>query len=179
VVTATPNAAGTRVTYSAAGSYDPDGSIAGYEWDFGDGTAATGATVTHTYSNIGQVDLPTLIVTDNQGALGFAAAPPVKVTYGFTGWQPPIANRRPTSAQAGQALPFKWQLTDPFGKPVTDLSVVTGYAFDQSGATFQLAFSDGQYVLVGNTPKAWAGTTRTFTLSLNDNSTHTATISFK
>ncbi|WP_082115233.1 PxKF domain-containing protein [Lentzea aerocolonigenes] len=179
VASAQANAAGTTVVYSAAGSYDPDGTIVNYEWDFSDGTTAAGPTVEHTYTNIGKVDLPSLIVTDNRGGLGFAAAPPVKVTYAFDGWRPPVANDRPTDTKAGDTVPLKWKLRDPLGRPVTDLKVITGYAFDTAGASFTVKFEDGQFVVLAKTPKQWANTTKTFTLKLNDDTTHTAVIRFK
>jgi PKD repeat protein len=56
------------VSFSAAGSTDPDGSIAAYDWDFGDGTApGVGANPTHTYTDAGEY-IAELTVTDNQGA---------------------------------------------------------------------------------------------------------------
>ena len=49
------NNAGTLCTcntiFNASASYDPDGSITGYQWDFGDGTPGTGGMVEHTYSS--------------------------------------------------------------------------------------------------------------------------------
>ncbi|MFH0727836.1 MAG: PKD domain-containing protein [Pseudomonadota bacterium] len=53
------------VSFSAAGSYDPDGTIAAYEWDFGDGTTGSGVTVNHTYITSGNFEA-TLTVADNQ-----------------------------------------------------------------------------------------------------------------
>jgi hypothetical protein len=54
-------------TFDASGSSDPDGSIASYSWDFGDGNSGTGVNPHHTYSAGGQYSV-TLTVTDNQGA---------------------------------------------------------------------------------------------------------------
>jgi len=52
------------VTFSGAGSYDPDGTaIVSYVWDFGDGNGGTGETVTHVYTSDGIVT-PSLLVTD-------------------------------------------------------------------------------------------------------------------
>jgi len=56
------------VNFSSAGSYDPDGSIAGYSWNFGDGSApSTAAAPSHVYSNAGNFTA-VLTVTDNRGA---------------------------------------------------------------------------------------------------------------
>ncbi len=55
------------VTFNASGSYDPDGYIVDYSWDFGDGDTATGVTVSHSYPASGAYSV-TLTVTDNDGA---------------------------------------------------------------------------------------------------------------
>src|SRR5262249_20336473 len=48
-------------------SSDPDGSVTGYAWDFGDGAVGTGATPQHTYGAAGTYNV-TLTVTDDLGA---------------------------------------------------------------------------------------------------------------
>jgi len=65
---ATPRTAnvGESITFSATDSTDPDGTITSYEWDFGDGTTASGATVNHVYSK-GIHYTVKLTVTDNNG----------------------------------------------------------------------------------------------------------------
>jgi PKD repeat protein len=55
---------GKAVTFDASASYDPDGTIVNYAWDFGDGTTATGIIVNHAYSFEGTFTV-TLTVTDN------------------------------------------------------------------------------------------------------------------
>ena len=53
-------------------SSDPDGPIAGYRWDFGDGTSATGAYVRKVFAQYGTY-IATLTVTDGDGATGTRA----------------------------------------------------------------------------------------------------------
>jgi len=56
-----------NITFDASSSYDPDGTIVKYEWDFGDGSKAEGKVVTHAYSKPGEY-VVTLTVTDDGGA---------------------------------------------------------------------------------------------------------------
>jgi PKD repeat protein len=58
---------GEVLTFDGTGSSDPDGTIASYEWDMGDGTILSGDIVTHSYSLAGTYTV-TLTVTDNDGA---------------------------------------------------------------------------------------------------------------
>jgi streptogrisin C len=66
VATFTYSASGTWVDFNASGSYDPDGSIVSYAWNFGDGTTGTGATISHVFPYEGYFSV-TLTVTDNSG----------------------------------------------------------------------------------------------------------------
>lgn len=56
-----------EVAFDASTSSDPDGSITSYAWDFGDGGTASGAQVTHTYTEAGHYTAK-LTVTDDEGA---------------------------------------------------------------------------------------------------------------
>jgi PKD repeat protein len=55
----------------ASDSYDPDGTIVRYDWDYGDGSADadTGVTTTHTYATDGGYPV-VLTVTDGEGTAG-------------------------------------------------------------------------------------------------------------
>lgn len=55
--------------FDGTGSTDADGTITGYSWDFGDGSAGTGANPSHTYPR-GDSYSVRLVVTDNDGATG-------------------------------------------------------------------------------------------------------------
>ena len=57
---------GLPAEFSAAGSDDLNDPIESYEWQFGDGTVATGTIVSHTYLQAGQYNL-TLLLTDSKG----------------------------------------------------------------------------------------------------------------
>lgn len=55
-----------QIYFDGSGSSDPDGSIANYEWDFGDGGEGLGVSLEHTYTKIGVYPV-ILTVTDNKG----------------------------------------------------------------------------------------------------------------
>jgi len=54
------------VTFDASGSYDPDGFIVDYQWDFGDGATGEGVIVSHKFSEPKVLPV-TLTVRDNSG----------------------------------------------------------------------------------------------------------------
>jgi PKD repeat protein len=74
VISATPNSAyaPATISVSAAGSSDPDGTIASSVISFGDGTSASGLTASHKFSAAGVYTL-TATVTDNLGASSTAS----------------------------------------------------------------------------------------------------------
>jgi hypothetical protein len=60
--------AGSPISLSSAGSFDPDGSIVSYYWTFGDNTRPSiSPNPTHTYTTAGTYTA-TLKVKDNKGA---------------------------------------------------------------------------------------------------------------
>lgn len=59
---------GITVTFDGTGSYDPDGTIVSYLWEFGDGTPAAGGAVTsHAFASAATYTVR-LVVSDNDDA---------------------------------------------------------------------------------------------------------------
>jgi chitodextrinase len=80
---------GEYAWFSGSNSYDPDGTIVSYEWDFGDGTTGSGMNIYHAYTSPG-IYYVVLTVTDDDGATATDTAI-VNVTGGTTTNQPPVA----------------------------------------------------------------------------------------
>lgn len=62
----TASCSGLDCEFDGSGSSDTEGAIAGFRWDFGDGAAATGQSVAHSYESDGSYTV-TLAVTDEGG----------------------------------------------------------------------------------------------------------------
>lgn len=79
-----------QVHFDASASYDPDGRILSYSWDFGDNVSARGLTQDHVYAEAGDYTI-TLEVVDNYGISALAVRtlqvlrvyPPLNVSYAF------------------------------------------------------------------------------------------------
>ena len=66
VAAATAECTFRNCDFDGSTSSDPDGTIVSWDWDFGDGNQATGATPSHAYADPGEYTV-TLEVTDNEG----------------------------------------------------------------------------------------------------------------
>jgi len=110
--TSTPSSAptGTPITFDGTASYDLDGTVVSYSWDFGDGRTGAGSVVTHSYSPAKTYTV-TLTVTDNGGVTGSTTS---QVTIGD---KPPVVSftPSPTTANTGQSITLAISVSDPDG----------------------------------------------------------------
>ena len=118
----TPTVSHLIASVDASASSDPDGTVAGYAWSFGDGTSGAGVTTTHAYAAAGTYPV-TLTVTDNSGATGV-------VTKQVTVVAP---NQLPTAAFIATTAT---ELT-------ADVDASTSADPDGSIASYAWAFGDG------------------------------------
>ncbi|MFT3943703.1 MAG: PKD domain-containing protein [Ancrocorticia sp.] len=114
------------VSFDGSASSDADGSIASYAWEFGDGTTATGAKPSHTYTAAGSYNVK-LTVTDNRGATGTVTktvtvaetpviVPEANFTTTATGLQVAFDGSS-SSVQGGSIASYAWEFGD--GKTAT------------------------------------------------------------
>ena len=131
------------ISFNAAESYDPDGTIVAYSWDFGDGSTATGVTVSHDYSDKGFY-LVTLTVTDNDGATASAHATKTVMN------RPPVASFTETAETVNTDETISFDASDssdPDGS-IVNYSWDFGDGTKGTGVSIQHAYSqDGTYTV--------------------------------
>jgi PKD repeat protein len=126
----------TDVRY-ADGSSDPDGSIAAWAWDFGDGHRSSERHPVHRYASQGLYTVQ-LTVTDNDGGTTTLAKPLVVGSLAPTA----AFAMAPEKPVAGEAVQFTDASVDPDGR-------IVAWAWD---------FGDGQRSAVQHPAHAYAGT---------------------
>lgn len=120
--------AGDWIQFDASASYDPDGTITNYQWDFqNDGIFdATGKIVFHRYTVPGTYTVR-LVVTDDKGATGSTLQ--AVVVSPLVVNQPPVAqfSYSPTAPFVGQSVSFNGTSSyDPDG-------TIVSYQWDLNG----------------------------------------------
>jgi hypothetical protein len=103
----TTSTEGGAVTFTAAGSVDPNGTIVGHAWSFGDGGTATGAVVSHTFAQDGDYAV-VLTVTDNDGLTDVAST-----TVSVANVAPVIGALPDAALTAGGTAALTGSFTDP------------------------------------------------------------------
>jgi len=143
----TSSCSGLTCSFTSTSS-DPDGSITGYSWTFGDGGTSTAQNPSRTYAAGGTYTV-TLRVTDNQGAQSITTSKTVTVTPPN---QSPTANF--TSSCSGLTCSFTSTSSDP----------------DGSISAYSWTFGDGATSTAQNPSRTYAaGGTYTVTLRVTDN----------
>ena len=176
--TASPNPTnpGTVVAFDGTASTDPDGTIVSYAWDFGDTTAGTGITTSHSYAAVGTYHV-TLTVVDNE-SYSQSTTSDVVVQSPPTP-QPPVARFFANPNPTNPGLPVQFDAStsyDPdgtivnyswdFGDSATGFGVTPTHAYAAPGtytATLvvvdnsSLSDSDMQSIIVNGPPHAAFG----------------------
>ena len=141
----------------------------------------------------------TCTAADNAGNTATATRS-YTVGYAFSGFFSPVDAGGLNVAQAGQAIPLKFRLTDAGGAPITTLTTATissvslncasssagSDAIEEpaAGASGLQHLGNGYYQINWKSPKTYAGTCRQLRLDLGEGSTaspvyHTADFQFK
>jgi PKD repeat protein len=141
---------GQSIGFDGRGSNDPDGTIAAYAWDFGDGATGTGATATHAYAGPGTYTVR-LTVTDHAGQKTTVTRPVTVyaqpwATFSYSPLLPVERVATTFSAAASGADPstilssYVWSFGD--GTTATGPTVAHAYASDGT-YTVTLTVTDG------------------------------------
>lgn len=146
--TPTSGNASLAVIFDGTGSYDPDGSVESYEWNYGDNSTGSGATPTHTYKSDGMYNA-TLTVTDNEGATDLDS---VIITVGSSGplTKMYVADIAMSLSYKGVNAEAKAEVTirDENGIPVANATVTGQWSGLTSSSATGLTGADGTVTFV-------------------------------
>jgi PKD repeat protein len=145
------------VTFSSAGSFDPDGTLAAYRWEFGDGTTSTSASPAKTYSAAGNYTVR-LTVTDNLGA---SASATQQITVSEDTGSDVDIRQFSLAAVSGPGGNDSARATivvqDRAGRPVSGVTVALQWSGLVSGSSTGKTDANGQVILTSKASKK-AGT---------------------
>jgi chitodextrinase len=119
----------STILFDGSLSYDPDGNITKWLWDFGDNTNANEMTVYHSFSEVG-IYTVTLTVTDNKGASNTDTTTCVIRQSNRSPTKPTISG--PTSGTKNTMYTYTAASTDPDKDPLQ-------YTFEWGGSISQLS----------------------------------------
>ncbi|MFI1221084.1 MULTISPECIES: PQQ-dependent sugar dehydrogenase [unclassified Streptomyces] len=128
------------VSFSSAGSADPEGGNLSYAWDFGDGATSTDADPSHTYTTAGTFN-PTLTVTDPEGLTGTAS---LVVTAGNSA--PTVTLNTPADGSLfsfGDSVPFTVTVSDPEDGTIDCSKVKVTYLLGHDSHRHQITSKNG------------------------------------
>ncbi|OCQ22217.1 collagenase [Pseudoalteromonas luteoviolacea] len=149
---------GENISFSSAGSFDSNGSITSYLWDFGDGNTSTDANPIHTYQQANTYTVKLTVTDNDNNTASDMATAQIKSEN-----QAPVANANgPYTGQAGKSVSFSSaNSSDPDGNIVS----------------YQWQFGDGQSSSSANPTHTYAEAgdyTASLTVTDNDGLKHTA-----
>jgi PKD repeat protein len=121
------------VTLNGSGT-DPDGTVASYSWDLGDGGTASTMNVIHIYTAVGTYAV-NLTCTDDDGAKGYA-----EVVITVLPVNPTVTHTTPAQGASGVALDV--QVVVEFSLPMVRADVQSKTSITPT-ATFTLSWSNG------------------------------------
>ena len=128
------------VTFSSAGSSDPEGGALTYSWNFGDGTTSTAANPSKTYTTNGTYQV-TLTVRDSAGLTGTA-----NVTIGVGNTAPTVTITNPPNGSLfsyGDSIPFSVTVTDPEDSSINCTAVKMTYVLGHDSHGHQITSQNG------------------------------------
>jgi PKD repeat protein len=150
---------GDTVTFNATASYDPDGYIASYQWNFGDGSPTvieSDPIITHAYSTYGNYNV-TLKVTDNSSLTSYTWSivsvrqRPV-ASFDFTPPDPlmhelVVFDASSSTPDGGTLVRYEWDFGD--GSPkVIETDHLTNHTYNSYGTytvTLNVTDSEGKW----------------------------------
>ena len=157
--------AGESITFDASSSYDPDGTIESWNWDFGDGTS-TAEIVQHSFAVNGTY-IVILIVKDNENL-----ANSTQLTITIIDYPLAVFSYSPSAPLVDQTINFDASASNPVGGTITEYLWKFGDGQTGTGETTTHSYATTGPFTVNLTVTDSEGltnfTTRTVTVRIHD-----------